>query len=219
MMQRHLLILLLLLPFFSVNAEIYKGVDTEGNVTFSDKETPNAEIIPMPSPNTVNMPKAARKTTEEKSEITSYSSLKIVQPTTNLTLRDNTGKIAVTIELVPDLDVAAGHSIAVYLDGKPAIKGITTLTTQLSDVPRGSHGVKVHVKDENGKSLIASKKVIVHMKRLSELHPAPVGPSIGPVDSQGKPIPPTRNKPGPVNPNGTPIKPGPQNSTYKPGPQ
>lgn len=217
-MQKLLYILLVLLISVSVNAEIYKGHDAEGNVTFSDKETPNSEIIPMPSPNTIQMPEATEQVPEKKTVETSYVSFRLVQPTTNLTLRENTGNVAVSLELTPDLDTKAGHSIVIYLDGRPVIKGTTALTAQLPNVSRGSHGVKAQVKDKNNKTLMTSNKVIFHMKRLSELHPKPLGPTIGPVDADGNPIPVNTNRPGPVSPDGTPIKPGPQNPAYKPGP-
>lgn len=217
-MQKPLYLLLVVCIPFSVNAEIYKGTDAEGNVTFSDKETPNSEIIPMPSPNTVQMPEAIQQVAEEKATVTTYTSFRIVQPTTNLTLRENAGNVPVSLELTPDLDTAAGHSIVIYLDGKPVIRGSSGLTAQLPDVSRGSHGVKAQVKDKNNKTLIASNKVIFHMKRLSELHPKPAGPTIGPVDADGNAIPPSTNRPGPTNPDGTSIKPGPQNPAYKPGP-
>lgn len=217
-MQKSLYMLFVLLIPFSVNAEIYKGTDAEGNVTFSDKETPNSEIIPMPSPNTVQMPEAIPPAVEVKVPVTSYTSFRVVRPTTNLTLRENTGNVPVSLELTPDLDTDAGHSIVIYLDGKPVIKGSTALTAQLPNVSRGSHGVKAQVKDKNNKVLMTSNRVIFHMKRLSELHPKPQGPTIGPFDAGGNPIPPSNNKPGPTNPDGSAIMPGPQTPTYKPGP-
>ena len=218
-MNRHLYTVLLLLVSVSVNAEIYKGVDAEGNVTFSDKETPDAELIPMPSPNTVKMPEAlprARVAEEEKS--TTYESFKIVKPKTNATVRDSNGNIDVTMELTPALDTEAGHRIDIYVNGKPVIKGSSALSAQLTNINRGSTGVKAFVKNKKNKTLISSNKVIVHLKRLSELHPKTSGPTIGPVDVDGNPINPNTNKPGPTNPDGSSIKPGPQNPAYTPGP-
>ena len=219
-MQKLLHLVLLLLVSFSLQAELYKGVNEEGNVSFSDKETPNAEKIPMPSPNTIKMPEPVPKQQASvESAETQYSAFKITSPKTNDTLRENTGAVAVTLELTPGLNTEAGHSIVISVDGKPVVKGTTALTSQLPDISRGSHVVKAFVKNKKGKTLITSNKVIFHLKRLSELHPKPAGSNPGPVDADGNPIHPgSSSKPGPVNPNGTSIKPGPQTPIYTPGP-
>jgi len=197
-MQRFLYLILLLIPF-SLQAELYKGVDEDGNVTFSDKETPNAEKIPMPTPNVIKMPKPgpAEKTTEgDKGD---YKYFAIKQPKTNATIRASDGSVPVSLSLTPKLDIASGHKISILVDGKTVIKGATTLAVQLPNIDRGKHTISAAVKDKSNKTLISSNRVTFHLKRQSELHPT----------GQGV---------GPSNPDGSPINPGPNNPAFRPGP-
>lgn len=198
-MLRTLHLILFLLVSFSVQAALYKGVDAEGNVTFSDKETPNAEEIPMPTPNIIKMPKPkpAEKIAEEDKG--NYKSFSITQPKTNATLRASNGNVPVSLSLTPKLDTASGHKISIFVDGKAVIKGVTTLSVQLPNIDRGKHTISAAIKDKNNKTLISSNKVTLHLKRMSELHPT----------GQGT---------GPSNPDGSPINPGPNNPAFRPGP-
>jgi len=81
-MRKYFLALLLLAPL-SVTATIYKSVDSNGNVVFSDKPSPDAQEIPTPSPNTVHLPKAPPTEAvkkEKKAKNTVYTSLVITSP-------------------------------------------------------------------------------------------------------------------------------------------
>ena len=200
-MKRFLYLILLLMPF-SLQAELYKSVDEEGNVTFSDKETPNSEIIPMRMPTSIPMPKPEPKVeaTEKAPTETSYTKFQIVQPVNNATVRDNSGNVSVSLALTPPLDLASGHKISVSVDGKVVSKGSTSLTTRIPNINRGKHTIKAVVKDKNNKTVISSNTVQFHMKRRSDLHLTPGSGT------------------GPSNPDGSPINPGPNNPAFRPGP-
>jgi hypothetical protein len=201
-MPRPLLILLLLLASFSLQAELYKGVDEEGNVYFTDKEIPNAEKIPMRMPTSIQMPKPEQKveTTEQPAAETSYTEFQIIQPANDATIRDNSGNVSVSLALTPDLNLAAGHTISVSIDGKPASKGGKSLKVRLLNIDRGSHTIKASILNKLGKTIKTSNSVTIHLKRKG-LSAAP------------------RTYVDPENPeiivfNG----PGPQTTTYRPGP-
>ncbi len=198
-MLRTLHLILFLLISFSVQAALYKGVDAEGNVTFSDKETPNAKKIPMPIPNIIKMPKPkpAKKIAEEDKG--NYESFTIEQPKNNATLRASNGNVPVSLSLTPKLDTASGHRISILVDGKTVVKGVTTLSAQLPNIDRGKHTISAVVKDKGSKTLISSNNVILHLIRKTELQPT----------GQGT---------GPSNPDGSPIKPGPNSPAFRPGP-
>lgn len=202
-MQQILRLLLLLLVSLSLQAEIYRGINAEGNVVFSDKEIPNSEKIPMPTPNITQMPKPVpvEPTTEDSVDSANYRSFKIEQPENNGTIRENNGNVSISLELTPDLNTKAGHTISIVVDGKVVTRATTALTTQLSNINRGSHTIKAHVNDKDNKTIITSNTVEFHMKRFSVQHPQSSGPAIGPVNADG-----------------TLIKPGPQNLAFKPGP-
>jgi hypothetical protein len=199
-MQR-LFFLIPLLVSFSLQAELYRSVNEEGNVTFSDKETPNAEKIPMHMPTEVRMPKPEAKTeaAEKPDTGTRYTEFQITQPVNDATVRDNTGNVSVVLTLKPDLDLAAGHKITVSVDGKPVKTG-TSLGVQLPNIDRGSHSISAVVIDKSGKTIKTSNSVTIHLKRKG-LTPQP------------------RVTINPENPDVIVFNgPGPRDITYQPGP-
>jgi len=204
-MKQLLHTLLLLLITFSLQAELYKSVDDEGNVTFSDKETPDAEEIPMRMPTSIPMPKpvAVKKTPEETTAETKYTAFKIVYPGNDATIRNNTGSVSVSLSLEPALDSAAGHSISVSVDGKVLIKNSTTLSVSLTGIDRGSHSIQAIIKNKKGKTVKTSNSVTVHLKRIG-LTPVPkarIHPEYPDVIIYSGPGPDTASfQPGPLSP-------------------
>ena len=200
--MKYFLAIALLLFAFSSHAEIYRGVDEEGNVFYSDKDQANAELIPTPTPNTITMPKLeANKPATEDAEMNPYKSFGIVSPANNATIRDNIGNISITLSLLPALDTKNSHRITIYLDGQATLSTATETNIQLSNVSRGQHSLRAEIRDKNGKPIISSNSVNFHMKRLSGQHKQPSGTSPGSLNSEGKPY-----KPGP---SGTHFIPGP----------
>ncbi|MES0328574.1 MAG: DUF4124 domain-containing protein [Gammaproteobacteria bacterium] len=199
--MKYFLAIALLLFAFSIHAEIYRGVDEEGNVFYSDKDQANAELIPTPTPNAITMPKLeANKPAAEDAEKNPYKSFGIVSPANNATIRDNIGNISITLSLLPALDTKNSHRITIYLDGQIVISATTELTIQLANISRGNHTLSAKVIDGKGKQLIRSNAVTIHMKRSSSQH----------NKSSGTP-------PGPKTSDGNPYTPGPQGIIFKPG--
>lgn len=201
-----LLIPLLLLFFYApAQADIYKGTDAEGQTTYSDEAHPDSKLIPTPSPNTIQMQKpVAAKPVKEKevTEVTTkYTLFNIVSPTNGETLRSNTGDISVVISLEPALDKEKGHRIIIYLDDQAVLSTATESNIQLANVGRGQHSLRAEVRSSKGKRIISSASVIIHMKRLSGQHQKPTG-----------------TPPEPLDPEGKPYKPGPQETYFVPGP-
>jgi hypothetical protein len=173
-MHKNFYLALLLLMPLSLHAELYKGVDEEGNVTFSDKETPNSEVIPMHMPTAIPMPKPVpvEKSPEKEVAETNYTAFTIVQPVNDATIRNNTGSVSVSLSLTPALDTSAGHHISVSVDGKVIIKNSASLTVPLTNIERGSHSIQATVKNKKGKTIKTSNSVTVHLKRIG-LTPVP----------------------------------------------
>ena len=206
--MKYLLALTFLFISQPSQAEIYRGVDSEGNTFYSDTEQPNSELIPTPSSNTISMPKAAPVEVEE-ADITEeqdaiYQSFQIVSPANDATIRQNRGNISIALLIDPTLDNTAGHHISIYLDGELTISGANELTLTLANVFRGKHTLSASVTDKNGKTVISSNTVNFHMKRTSSQHNKPTGTPPGPRDAYGQPYTPgpqgTFFKPGPVPP-------------------
>lgn len=200
-MRKYFLVMLLLAPL-SVMAAIYKSVDSEGNVVFSDKPSADAKEIPTPTPNTVHLPKApppevAKK--EKKAKDTVYTSLVITSPSANETIHSNPGIVSIKLQLTPDLNIKAGDRVNILVDNYVLLKNSSQLSIDIPDINRGSHHVQAVVTNKQGATLITSEDVQFFMQRQSIL-----------------------NKPGasrssPHDEAGNPIQPGPQNTWFKPG--
>ncbi len=153
---------------------MYKWVDDEGNIQYSDKpQHKDAQPFTPPGLTTTPAvkvpPKPVKKTTPEPAP-TAYSDLKIVSPQQDATIRSNPGNVTVEFQLVPALNTELGHSVSVLLDGTPARDNITTNRVQLTNVDRGTHNITILVKDNKGRTLRSSDSVTIHLHRVSILH-------------------------------------------------
>ncbi len=149
---------------FTASAGIYKWVDENGKVHYSDQEQSGSEEVKLPATITYTPTAAAGETSHKDPTIAhSYTEMTIVQPKMNETLHSNTGDVQVSIKLAPRLQ--SGDTITIYLDGNEILKGKTQMAFTLVNIDRGSHTLRATVFDRNGVSLISSSSVIFHLKR------------------------------------------------------
>jgi hypothetical protein len=200
-MRKYFLVLLLLAPL-SAMAAIYKSVDSNGDVVFSDKPSPDAKEIPTPSPNTVHLPKApppeaAKK--EKKAKDTIYTSLTITSPGSNETIHSNPGIVNIMLRLTPELNIKAGDRVNILVDNYVLLRQTSQLSVKIPDINRGTHTVQAVVTNKQGATLIKSDEVQFFMQRQSVLN-KPGASRVSPHDVAGNPI-----------------QPGPQNTWFKPG--
>ena len=197
----------ILLSPLPASAEIYKWVDDEGNIVYSDTPNNRAEEYKPPSLNAIPMPKPAPKTEpENKPAAPGYQSFRIVSPKPEEVVRDNSGNL--TIQLASKPPLQDGHYYSVLVDGYVMVKKTTDNTVTLPGINQGEHKIRALILNANGKTLARTGNVIVHMKRQGTI--SSVNQQVGPRDSQGQPI-----RPGPVGVN---FKPGPVGVRFQPGP-
>ncbi len=164
-MRRYLPVLLLFFCF-SATAEVYKWVDADGNIVYSDKEVEGATRVELSKTITFTPTATASPTSAQQKKpknTLGYTEMAITQPAMNETIRNDSGDVAVTISLISAL--MPGHSITLYLDGKEKMKGMTQTATTFTNLERGTHTLKASVIDQNGAVLISSITVIFHLKR------------------------------------------------------
>lgn len=156
-------------------SRIYKSVDAEGNVVFTDippKEGESGEAVSVETPNTFqpaepeNREQWIVEPTEEDSEPESfnYSSLNITTPANDEAIRENAGNVNVVIDVTPEL--RTGHQLRVLMDGKPEQAG-TKSVYMLPNVDRGTHTLTAEVIDDTGKVLITSNPVTFTLQRVA----------------------------------------------------
>ncbi len=179
-MKTLFLVGLSILPL-AANAAIYRWVDSDGSLHFSDQKPnrPDVEEVMVEPPNVMSDDKrpapAQAKPTAPAAAATPavkvpprYRSLTINSPANDAAVRANDGTVTVSCTLVPALGTVAGHEIQVIVDGRK-ISGLKSCGTTLTQLIRGTHSVQVQVVDSLGKVLISSPTHSFHVLRTSRL--------------------------------------------------
>lgn len=165
--------LTLLAPAF---AEVYRSVDADGNVAYTDRASPDAEKIRIDKVQTIPAgPDDFKYTPPEKPDVGNYTKLEIVNPKNNHVFTGNTGEVNVSVAITPAL--RDSDSFIFYMDGQK--KGDSrSKSFQMTNLDRGTHTVNVDVVNQDGKSLKSSAAVSFTVKRTSALNPnRPVAPN------------------------------------------
>jgi len=154
----------------SVLAAVYKSVDAQGNVVYSDEPQGNAKPVDLPPLSTIPPPSVLKQAPAKKSaedDGTGYEQVSIVTPAHDETLRDNTGNVAINVALKPALNKAAGHRLQYFLDGQTEGEPKISERTVIQGLDRGAHTVEVAIVDGSGKELLRSAANRVYLHRQS----------------------------------------------------
>lgn len=157
-----------------VDAALYKGVDAEGNVVYSDTPFNDAERFTPPPISVVDAPKVKVEkdaVVEEKPAEFKYTRFDIVSPTNNQTIW-NEPDLTVSMKLVPALNSEQGHNIWLLMDGKPVIKNSQSMSLKIGRVERGAHQLQGQVRDKKGKIVVRTRTVLMFIQQTSIFSPA-----------------------------------------------
>lgn len=171
--MRSLMLILIGLSCFIAQAEVYKWVDEDGKVHYSDEPKSGAKVLEL-KPKTQNQIKLPPPVVlnqsdekESKSKPVNYA-LSIQSPEQDATIRNNQGTISVVSKIEPKL--MKSHFLVLFMDdvrvSEPQAKGVF----ELNNIDRGAHTLMVKAIDQNGKVLASSqaKQVYLHRARLGQ---------------------------------------------------
>lgn len=152
----------------TAHAEVYKQVNPDGSVTFTDvpknKDAEPVPIQPMSTFKATTAPSISSSSQKKKSSTTKYTDVSITSPANESTIRDNSGSLTVSASVTPSLK--PGHKMVLLDNG--SVKGESTAGSfNLSNVDRGEHNLSVQVQNKAGKTIISSKPVTVYLHRQS----------------------------------------------------
>jgi len=165
--------------------QIFKTIDSDGNVVFSDvppAPQQSGEPVELPTPNVFPAAPDEGKTADgremwivdtdsEASEGDSapaqYLSLTIRAPANDANIRENTGSFSVFASLDPPL--RPDHSLQLLLDKVPAATAGRDAIFTLSNVDRGTHTLQAQVVDDSGAVVFAGQPSVFHLQRYSKL--------------------------------------------------
>jgi uncharacterized protein DUF4124 len=160
------LLLVTLVFAFPTNAELYKGLDAEGNVVYSDKPFDNSKQFTPPAITVMDAPKVPEKkveAVEDETAETKYTKFSIAAPKNNEVIWNNP-QLTVTLKITPALNIAEGHRTWLLMDGKPLVKKSQSLRLQISQADRGEHKLQAQIRNKKGKIIKRTKTVTVHIK-------------------------------------------------------
>jgi hypothetical protein len=177
-MRKILFTLMFLGCTVAVAATVYKWVDEEGVVHYSDQPHENAQKVELKAPQTYSAPKSSApgpssSTPARKSQV--YQSCKVSEPANEQAfLNTDTVTAGVTVQPV----VRPGDTAVVTLDGSP-VPGVPSTGGQftISPVDRGTHTIQMVVKDPDGTTVCSSAPVTFYVRQPSLQSPtSPTNP-------------------------------------------
>ncbi|MFB2729395.1 DUF4124 domain-containing protein [Shewanella mangrovisoli] len=167
-MRTFTLISLLLLSLFA-QATVYKWVDKDGKVHYSDEPHPNAEVVELKEKTLNQIALPPVKNDANDSQVIQQIQYQVVisSPEEEETVRDNNGDFQVTATVTPE--IKSQYLMALKLDGQtvgqPQVGGIF----QLKNIDRGEHTIVVDAMTQNGKVFASSspRKIFLHQAAMN----------------------------------------------------
>jgi hypothetical protein len=165
----------------AVAATVYKWVDENGVVHYSDQPHENAEKVELKAPQTYSAAKgqstapATRTQQPPKSQAPAYQSCSISEPANDQVFM-NTSSVNAGVSVSPT--IRPGDTAVVTLDGQ-RVPGVPASGGQftISPVDRGTHSIQLVVQDAQGNPVCQSPSVTFHVHQPSQQAPQqPVHP-------------------------------------------
>ena len=153
------------------DAEIYKSLEPNGTIGYSDRPNANAERLLLPPLSVIKGVEITPQTppapsTDPVSEA-AYQRFRILRPEDGETLRANGGDLSIEFDVTPALDPT--HAIVVHFDRQPRSGEPGNPILTLTDADRGPHSFEGLIVDATGRELARSSSVTVHVQRVSVL--------------------------------------------------
>ncbi len=159
------------------DTKIYHWVDEDGKIHFSDTAVPGTEQLSISEQSISSDKKEKKQSTnstvdelsldeplaQEQENITYQAT--ITSPEDDKALRSNDGSIDIHVITEPEKENT--QKFQLYLDGKALGEPQISSTMRALNIDRGTHQVRVHLLDENGKVLAKTQVVTVHLQRAT----------------------------------------------------
>jgi len=168
-------LLVCLLAGLVAYAEVFRWVDEDGVVHFSDRPHEGAETVELQQAQTFSAPAVNRQPQMPEQESASseeegYTGLRILSPGQDEVLWNTGGIVDVQVDAEPQLQT--DHSIKLFLDGQrvSSLEGGQT-SGQLTDVFRGTHDLRAEIHDATGNGLFQSVAISFTVQQTSVQNP------------------------------------------------
>ena len=147
---------------------LYKTIDANGKVSYSDKPSANAKKIPMSEGQSINLkPPEVKFYSSNGNENagsqnsqplqSGYSSISIIQPEDDGVLRNNGGVAVFEVMIKPELKKT--DYLVFFIDGNQADASVSGNNITVSNVEYGPHTAHFSVFDNKDKEVIKSESI------------------------------------------------------------
>lgn len=157
-------LLLSLVISHAASAEIYKTVDKNGRVVYTDQPgNESAEKVTLPPINTLPPEEASPYSPPppEQDQQASYE-IKIMSPRDNVAIPPGQRDLGIAVVINPAL--GPDHILLYFMNGE-LLQESTATNIVVEDVNRGANTIYVEAVDSNGTSLGKSPSVVVNVIR------------------------------------------------------
>lgn len=153
--------------------EVYKWIDADGNVHFSDQPSEGADkvdIKPISTLPAIRLPPDSEPPSSPgNQDNTAPTTLTIESPANGSAFHSTEGKVNIAISVKPELP--SNSMLLIKIDGKEVSRGQDTQTTA-SELDRGEHNLTAEVIDSSGKALSStSSRFTIHKPTVKRSAP------------------------------------------------
>lgn len=154
-----------------VMAEVYKVVDKEGKVTYTDKPPAPGTGNPVNLPPINTRPGIEPPPPEEQipaAEISEYRRVAIVQPQAGITIPPGQLDLVIQVGIEPALQ--PGHLVEILMNGRSLGRPAAATSMRIENLERGTHRIEAIIINAEGRRIAASQSVEFFVKRASRLN-------------------------------------------------
>ncbi len=152
-------------------ADVYRQVDAQGNVTFSDEPSSGAKTIKVKPVTTIKLPKLEdleeEKQAEPQPEKSFYQAVAFAAPQNNQAFHSGNGNVE--FQLFSEPALRNGHQYEVTIDGQPVGQSSSN-TIMVQNMDRGTHQAGINIIDQNGVQVTSGTGISFTVHRPSRLN-------------------------------------------------
>jgi len=165
-------ILLAMASFGAAAQQIYKVVDENGNVTYTDQRpSDDAEPLDLPELNVLDSREASvppELTESSEGEEREPLELRFVTPQNEENIRGTGNRLSVTLE--SNIEIPPSAQVVFFLNDEPQ-EPVQSLSATFEEIPRGEHSLRAELQTPSGRVLAQTESIIIYMRQASRLNP------------------------------------------------
>ena len=159
-------LMLIVVSLFATAGTIYKKVNQDGSVSYSDQPFPGSQIVEVTVRQQTQLPtvRSSIRSSSNKPVLTDYA-ISIQSPISEQTIRNNSGDLTIMVQTTP----AANPKLRVQIlvNNTPYLKPSQGTVFKLKNIDRGELKIKAQLLSTSGQVLATSSETLVYLHRAT----------------------------------------------------